>query len=162
MLEGEPLYFTDLKTVGIATSTTTYNFNKPKVLFSAIHTAGENAGNLGTLVNWSALRNDGGGSFASGIYTVPEKGTYRLHISLLADGAAVAQAGGLHFNINGVNRLRLCYATAPVGTYDMAVGEELLDLNKGDLVKVTQQLSCLWFGASSDPVGRWNIELIQG
>lgn len=157
LLQGEPLYFTDLKTVGIATSTTAYEILgvNPVILFTAYLSAAQAPGANQPLTNWSILTNVGGGSYSNGGYTIPKTGWYNLSIEMLSN---LNGGGGLLFRINSTNRLRVAYASSAGTAYYSGAGSEFVYLTKNDVVKVISIDNLDWYGNSTEPVGRWNIE----
>ena len=129
-----------------------------KALLYAEHTATETPAIGGTLVQWTAQINSGGGSFASGVYTIPVTGRYRIHVSLMLDGSA-AQAGSLAVKINTTQQKYILYSKAAIGYSDMASGEQIFDMTAGDTVKIVSQSAIGWFGDANGP-GNLVIEQI--
>lgn len=158
LLVGEPLFITDEKQIVVAD---TVNTVTTPVIFSAYLNASQNPGVQGIFTAWTVLTQIGGGGLdLGGAWTCPRNGWYNCHISLLADNA-VTYNSGLNFRVNSTNRFRIGYANngGPNAQYNMISGDDIVYLNAGDTVRLINESSMLWFGASN-PVGRWNITSI--
>lgn len=127
------------------------------VLFYTEHTAVETPAALGTLTAWTTQLNVGGGTFSSGVYTIPAAGRYRVFVSLMLN-VGVTDCG-LYVKTNGVLNPRIFYCS---GTgYPVGSGEQIFDLAAGDTVQLVSQFNKAWFGASlPNGPGHWVIERI--
>ena len=131
-----------------------------KALLYAEHTAIETPAVGGTIVQWTAQINSGGGSFASGVYTVPATGRYKIHVSMLLNGTAVA-GSGVSVKINSTTKTLLfwCEHYGGAGKFISASGEQVYDLNVSDTVQLISQYSVPWDGTATG-MGNWVIEQI--
>lgn len=163
LLVGEPLLITNESKFALALSPTTYQVyvkEETPVLFSAFHNIPQAYVADNPITNWTVEFNNGGGTYSAGAYTVPITGIYRLHITLMSNN--ITTTAGLRFRVNSTNRNRIAYASNPSAGYDTAAGEEFVQLTAGDLVRVIAMDTGSWFGgASPNPIGRWNIQLIR-
>jgi hypothetical protein len=155
---------TDVTTLQTDVGTLQTDVGFTPVLMYAHHTSTETPAVNGTLVNWTVQINDGGGSFSSGVYTVPVTGRYRVQCSLLLDNAlgGTVSLSGIYVAINSTNYARIFFAFAPTTAYGMGGGEAVLDLTSGDTVSLVSQVSAIWFGfTGANTVGGWTIERIR-
>lgn len=127
------------------------------VLLYAEHTAVETPAALGALVSWTTQINTGGGTFSSGVFTIPATGRYRVFVSLMLDGGQ--SDCGLSVKVNGTTKPRIIYCS---GTgYPHGAGEQIFDLAAGDTVQLVSQFAKTWFGAAiPNGPGHWLIERI--
>lgn len=156
ILTGEPLFITDEQRTVTGVNASAYT---GIVAFTAYHNAITAYTANTAVTNWTVDFNSGGGTYATGGYTVPVTGIYRLHISILMHSTGTN--AGLLFKVNSTNRKRIAYASNPTAGYDMAVGEEFVNLVKGDVVYVIAMDATSWYGDAGAPIGRWNIQLIK-
>jgi hypothetical protein len=113
--------------------------------FYAKHNNSETPTAGSALTQWTVVTNLGGGTFSSGVYTVPATGVYLVAASLLQSNNV---AGGVHVKINGGNQVRLFYCgTAASLSYMMGAGHAIYELSTGDTVSITQEnTGVAWYG----------------
>jgi hypothetical protein len=115
--------------------------------FCGYHSASETPISGGVFTQWVTATNLGGGTFSSGVYTVPSTGVYLISGALLMSNNT---AGGVYLKVNGINQLRLFYCgIATALTYMMGSGEIILSLSSGDTVSLAQENGTVsWYGDS--------------
>jgi hypothetical protein len=116
--------------------------------FYAKHNASETPSGGSLLTQWDVITNLGGGTYSSGVYTVPATGVYLITGALLQSNNT---AGGVHVKVNGTNQLRLFYCGSAASlSYMMGSGEIILSLSSGDTVSLSQENTGVsWYGDSS-------------
>ena len=116
--------------------------------FYAKHNASETPSSGSAFTQWDVITNLGGGTYSSGVYTVPATGVYLITGALLQSNNT---AGGVHVKVNGANQLRLFYCGTASGlSYMMGSGEIILSLSSGDTVSLSQEnAGVTWYGDSS-------------
>lgn len=116
--------------------------------FYAKHNNSEGPSGGTVLTQWAVVTNLGGGTFSSGVYTVPATGVYLVAASLLQSNNT---AGGVHVKINGTNQVRLFYCGSASGlSYMMGAGHAIYSLSAGDTVSISQENGGVtWYGDST-------------
>jgi len=111
---------------------------------------------LSTITQWQVNLNIGGGSFSSGVYTIPEAGYYKIELSMMKYNTS--GDFGVYLNKNNTQVQRLVYTS---GTWSQGAGSCILDCAVNDELKCTINTGGatvqIYGGTTTASVGNWTI-----